>query len=85
MKTKCNNCGWEGDDEDLSLFETKGDGTQTIIAEESANGIITRHSERSGNPFFFKGCPNCKSDGYLMDIDEPDDLPTELFQSPNAK
>ncbi len=68
-KIRCNNCDWVGDEEDLTLFETKGDGTQTITSEEDANGHITKHEDRPANPHYFKGCPNCKTDGYLMDID----------------
>lgn len=66
---KCCNCEWTGADEDLTLFETKGDGTETITAEENSNGKITRYQPAAENPFFFKGCPNCKTDGYLMDIE----------------
>lgn len=84
-KVKCNNCDFVGDEEDLSLFETTGDNTDTITAEESADHVITRHSERPKSPFYFKGCPNCKTDGYLMDIDEPDDIPKELYTSPKNK
>lgn len=88
MKTRCNNCDFVGDEEDLSLFETNGteneDGTETITYEESADHKFVRHSERPKNPFYFKGCPNCKTDGYLMDIDEADDIPGEIFQSPKA-
>ncbi len=70
MKCKCNNCDFIGDEEDLSLFETKGDGTETITAEETADHKIIRSEPIPANPFYFKGCPNCKTDGYLMDIDE---------------
>ena len=67
---KCNKCGWIGYDEDLTLFETKGDEAETITAEETRGHGVTRHSERSANPDFFKGCPHCKTDAYLMDIED---------------
>lgn len=70
MKCKCNNCDFIGNEEDLSLFETKGDGTETITAEETADHKIIRSEPIPENPFYFKGCPNCKTDGYLIDIDE---------------
>lgn len=69
-KVKCCNCDWVGDDETLSLFETNGDGTDTVISEETSSGMITRlSSEKPKESFFFKGCPNCKTDDYLMDLD----------------
>lgn len=67
-KVKCCNCDWEGDETTLSLFETNGDGTDTIVSEET-DGKITRYAERPQESFFFKGCPNCKTDGYLMDLE----------------
>ena len=76
-KVKCCNCDWEGDDETLSLFETKGDGTDTIVAEEPYGSFVKRYSESVANPHFFKGCPNCKTDGYLMDIDEEEKVFTQ--------
>ena len=41
-EVKCNNCDWEGYENDLEIFEDEGG--------------------------FFKGCPNCETDSYLMDI-----------------
>jgi hypothetical protein len=46
---RCNNCDWEGVEEELQMFEDK----------TNANSI-----DRS----FFKGCPNCETDDYLMDL-----------------
>jgi hypothetical protein len=68
-KVRCNNCMWEGYEDDLHLFETKGDGTDTVTAEESSTGLVQRFSPKPDDPFYFKGCPNCKSDDWLMDID----------------
>lgn len=70
MKTRCTNCNWVGEDDDLSLFETRGDGTETITAEETPEGVVTRHLPEPKEKFFFKGCPNCKTDGHLMDIEQ---------------
>lgn len=71
MKVRCNNCDWEGFDEDLSLYGTKGDGKETLVCEETSYGRTTVYDkEYKGELFFFKGCPNCKTDDYLMDLIE---------------
>mgnify|MGYP006935514056 CR=1 FL=1 len=66
---KCNNCGWEGNDEDLSLVEfDTNDNAETPTAID--NGIACdRISAKPENRDFLKGCPNCKTDAYLMDIE----------------
>ena len=46
---RCNNCNWEGVEEELQIFQEETD----------ADSI-----DRS----FFKGCPNCETDDYLMDL-----------------
>ena len=49
MKIRCNNCYWEGEEEDLKDF----------VDLESKKEVL-----------YFKGCPNCKTDEYLMDLVE---------------
>lgn len=71
-KIKCNNCDWQGDEEDLTLFEyDTTDEKETVTSEEDSHGIIKTHSPRPAKQGFFKGCPNCKTDGHLMDIEPP--------------
>lgn len=48
MRVGCNNCGWEGEEEDLKDF----------------TDLEGQHKEI----LYFKGCPNCKTDSYLVDI-----------------
>jgi len=50
-EVKCNNCDWEGYEEDLSLLN-----------ESNPN------DKEDKSLYFFKACPNCKTDDYLMDI-----------------
>lgn len=50
MEVKCNNCEWEGHENDLEIFEDD-------------------LKEQRFDKLFFKGCPNCKTDDYLMDIE----------------
>jgi hypothetical protein len=50
FEVRCNNCDWEGYENDLEIFED------------------TFKEERFDREFF-KGCPNCKTDDYLMDIE----------------
>lgn len=49
-EVKCNNCGWEGYENNLEIFEDDC------------------KEQRFDRPFF-KGCPNCETDDYLMDIE----------------
>lgn len=72
MKVRCNNCYWVGNEDTLILIETLGDGTDTIAAIEDEYGFMKRRLPMSDKLFFFKGCPNCETDDYLMDIDEKD-------------
>lgn len=69
-KCKCNNCDWEGDDEDLTLVEFDvNDEEETPTATECKNGHINRLKEEPKERDFLKGCPNCLTDEYLMDIE----------------
>lgn len=72
MKTylcKCNNCDWQGEEEDLTLVEFNvNDDEETPTATEDKNGFITRIEEEPIEKDFLKGCPNCLTDGYLTDL-----------------
>ena len=50
-EVRCNNCGWEGYENDLKLF--------TDLSDNNVSHDIQ----------YFKGCPECKTDDYLMDIE----------------
>lgn len=47
---RCNNCFWEGNEEELQTF-----------VDLSDNDI-------SHDIGYIRGCPNCETDEYLMDI-----------------
>ena len=67
---KCNNCDWEGNEEDLTLVEFDvNDEEETPTATECKNGHINRLKEEPKEIDFLKGCPNCLTDEYLMDIE----------------
>ena len=51
FEVRCNNCEWEGYEEDLQIF--------TDLSDNNVSHDI----------HYFKGCPNCKTDDYLMDIE----------------
>ena len=66
---RCNNCMWTGYEEDLLLVEfNANDGEEVPTATENSFGIVTRISSPLENREFLKGCPNCKTDNYLMDF-----------------
>ena len=69
-KVKCNNCGNTFDEESLSLFEMDGaaKGDKEVVTAEDNGLTIERFHPKPDLPFYFKGCPNCKTDGYLMDL-----------------
>lgn len=52
QKVRCNNCYWEGDEEDLE--------TMVDLSDNDIDHDIQ----------YLRGCPECRTDEYLMDIDE---------------
>lgn len=69
MEVRCNNCNWQGEEEDLLLIEFDiNDETEIATATEEANGIVNRLSNRPKEVNFLKGCPNCKTDSFLMNV-----------------
>lgn len=69
MKIKCNNCTFKGHEEDLLLVEFDiNDSIETPTATEQTGGAVKRISEQPKDVDFLKGCPNCLTDSYLMDI-----------------
>ena len=75
-KVKCNNCDNRFEEEDLTLFEH--DSSENITAEETNLGV-ERMAEKPENPGYFRGCPTCKTDSYLMDVEEPETISTVDF------
>jgi len=69
-QVKCNNCDWNGHEDDLSLVEfDKNDESETATAYDTGSGTpSTRLSEVPIEIDFLKGCPNCLTDSFLMDI-----------------
>ena len=70
MKVKCNMCGWEGEEKELALIETDEQNTITAIEH---NYNVFRRAKLPENPQFYKGCFQCETDAYLMDINEEND------------
>jgi hypothetical protein len=67
---ECNNCGWYGDEEDLILVEFDiNDENETPTATEQTGGAVQRLNDEPSERDFLKGCPECNTDSYLMDID----------------
>jgi hypothetical protein len=62
---KCNNCNWEGVEDELDVFE---DTTKVIESIDRC---------------FFKGCPHCKKDDFLMDINVNNFLTGEVLTNKN--
>ena len=68
-KVKCNNCDWQGDEEDVTLIEFDiNDETEIPTAYEDRYGFVYRISDEPKDIDFIKGCPNCLTDAYLSDI-----------------
>lgn len=65
-KVKCNWCDWEGDENELYLYEI--DKYDNVTAYEDNNGNVIRLSSQPDIVEFFKGCPNCQTDASLMDV-----------------
>jgi hypothetical protein len=63
-------CGWEGNESDLALIET--DELNSISAIENDLKIF-RRLPRPINVEYYKGCFQCETDDYLMDINEEND------------
>jgi len=59
-EVKCNNCDFIGDEDDLEMF-VKCNNCDFIGDEDD----LEMFKDKEG---YFKGCPNCKKDSYLMDI-----------------
>lgn len=61
----CNKCGRRfTDDRDLTLFvET------TVAADDVGIRRYVRGEALEDNEIVFKGCPNCRTDAYLMDLE----------------
>jgi len=68
---KCNNCEWEGSEEELSLVEfDMDDDKENPTATECKNGNVVRIKEEPIERDFLKGCPNCLTDAYLCDLNK---------------
>ena len=69
METTCNNCDWTGDDENLILVEFDSNNEkETPTAIEYINGNINRLLNEPKERDFLKGCPNCLTDIFLMNL-----------------
>lgn len=71
FEVTCNNCGWQGYEDNLSLIETDAnDILETPTAYDF--GITTQSVRLVDAPTdieFIKGCPICLTDAYLSDIE----------------
>lgn len=72
-KVKCNNCNWEGNEDDLNLIEIDATDTEEkATATEDKAGVVTRALPRPKKVDFLKGCPTCLTDTYLINIQNTD-------------
>ena len=66
---KCNNCGWQGNDDQLYLVEFNlEDLEETPTATEDKYGNVIRYSKEPTDVDFLNGCPNCLTDQYLINL-----------------
>lgn len=67
---ECTNCGWQGNEEDLTLVEFNvNDDNETPTATEVTGSFVIRVSEEPKEIDFLKGCPSCLTDSCLTNID----------------
>lgn len=65
---KCNNCGevfFDTNPSEQPFFE---------IPEDKGYRSLTTLSEEEEEGDYFQGCPECETDGYLMDVVDHEDL-----------
>lgn len=65
---KCNYCNWTGDEEDLVLVEFDADDLNEIPTAVETSITLTRLFPEPEEVDYLKGCPDCLTDSYLMDI-----------------
>lgn len=70
MEITCNNCDWQGIEDDLTLveFDVK-DEAEKPTATENPTGRVSRLITEPKERDFLKGCPNCLTDNYLMNLE----------------
>ena len=64
MSTICNNCGkkFESDEDLAMLLEDENNNVYT----ETEAKLLSQEAREDME--WFKGCPDCKTDGYLADV-----------------
>lgn len=62
---KCNMCG--------KVFKTEEDIPLIIEWEDGSAEVLNKNSWRKPGGEAFRGCPYCKTDAYLMDMEGSDD------------
>ena len=65
---KCNYCNWTGDEEDLVLVEFDAEDLNEVPTAVENSIAVTRFLPEPEEVDFLKGCPDCLTDSYLMDI-----------------
>ena len=65
---KCNYCNWTGDEEDLVLVEFDAEDLNEVPTAVENSVTVTRFLPEPEEVDFLKGCPDCLTDSYLMDI-----------------
>lgn len=66
---KCNNC------EEVFFDANPGEQPFFLIPKgKSYNELPTIKEEDGDEVYFFRGCPTCKTDGYLKDVELIDEL-----------
>ena len=67
-KIKCNNCNWTGNEDDLVLVEFDTEDLNEAPTAMENSVTVTRFLPKPEEVGYLKGCPDCLTDSYLMDI-----------------
>jgi len=67
-KIKCNNCNWTGNEDDFSPVKFDAERLNEAPTGMEKSVSVNRILPKPWGGGYLKGCPNCMTDSYLMDI-----------------